>query len=241
MTNFGWRSINWSGYIKYRSDPDYFSDIKATWTVPAIASNPADPSALVYIWIGIGGGQSLKGLPDASGIIQIGTGAGYDQSPPHNPIYFAWWETNSMSSDKGRTPIGSDYPVKPGDQIEASISQLIHVAFIKGGGWYIGISNLTQRWTFYDIVNYDLDQQTAEFIVETPKDINGKVYTLADFNQVTFDNCVVDMASDPKFTIADGGFMFDPISKNPISIPSAPNGHNKFTVAYGAIEPPAPN
>ncbi|MDA2124445.1 G1 family endopeptidase [Bacillus cereus] len=241
MTQFGWRSANWSGYVKYLSDPEYFSSIKAAWTVPAIVSNPADPSARVSIWIGIGGAQVIEGRPDVPGIIQIGTEARYDPSPPHNPIYFAWWETRSMPGDEGTTSPSADYPVKPGDRIEAYIVQNLHLAFIKAASWTINISNLTQGWNFNKFLTYDLDQQTAEFIVEAPQDRNKNVYPLADFNQVTFNDCLIDISGiGPNFSIADGGFMIDLKSGNTIAMPSVPNNNN-FTVAYGATEPPAPN
>ncbi|VXC69270.1 hypothetical protein BACI71_60003 [Bacillus mycoides] len=142
-----------------------------------------------------------------------------------------------MPNDTGYTDIGSNYPVKIGDQIEASISQIMHVAFIKGSSWVILINNLTQGWKYSNIINYDLDQQTANFIVVAPQDLNGKISTLADFNAVAFDNCSVDIANSPEFaTTDDGGFMYKILSTGyalPISVPSVPTGHNDgFIVTY---------
>ncbi|PFH93600.1 hypothetical protein COI81_01930 [Bacillus cereus] len=183
----------------------------AEWIVPRIPSTPEDTTASVVVWIGIGGGGGgyLRDQPAIRNVIQIGTGANYLLGDPN---YFAWWETYGMPTDKGEAnPIDSNqYPIYPGDKIEASINMQN-----SQGIWKMTLNNVTQKWptAYVNTVNYTGDQTTAEFIVEAPqiKDNNGNLIPkpLPNYGKVTFDNCRVN-GQNANFDFGDIG---DP--KNP--------------------------
>ncbi|WP_263704948.1 G1 family glutamic endopeptidase [Bacillus thuringiensis] len=233
-----WNNPAWSGYVQF--DASGFKSVEAEWIVPSIPSTPTDPNAIVFIWIGIGGGQAFYGQPNTPGVIQIGTGANYISGSPN---YFAWWETFGMPGDLGfenNTLAQDKYPVKPGDQIHAAV-------YANPDTWNLLLLNTTQGWHFTSTPFYTLNTQTAEFIVEAPvkKDSSGNFtpVPLPNYGKLTFDNCTVN-GVNPHFDFEkESGFMFD--INNPskiISIPSAPDSDTDgFTVAFGSTAPPPPS
>ncbi|MGE7939953.1 G1 family glutamic endopeptidase [Bacillus paramycoides] len=235
-----WGHDSWAGYIKFNPNTG-FNSIGASWIVPAIQSTPSDSTAQLLIWIGLGGGQSFFGQPEApNDLIQVGTGAYYDNSK--NPGYYAFWET--FPSLPIQPLSQSQYPVKPGDKIEADI----FLEVLEPIGWVIEIVNTTQGWRFVNSPPYNTSiqtTQTAEFIVEAPQNSNTvgrKPLPLPNYGEVTFFDCDVDMLN-PNFDYnKDSGFMYDynfPFIK--ISVPSQPDSDGDgFTVAYGDIVPSPP-
>ncbi|MGE7875105.1 G1 family glutamic endopeptidase [Bacillus paramycoides] len=226
-----WSLSYWAGYIKFKAEG--YTSISADWHVSAIPSTPVNPDAKVSMWVGIGGGQSLFGQPDAKGVVQAGIAAGYLNGTPN---YYAWWETYP---NKEQPLPQNQYPVKPGDHVGAAVYLEV---LPPDDGWYVEVENATQRWRFTQKVQYTLNVQTAEVIVEAPNDVNGNPGTLPNYGTVTFDNCYIDF-KPAAFDAIDSGFMYDPNNSSVIiSKPSVPDSDNDgFTVAYGSTTPPPPS
>ncbi|MED4227012.1 G1 family glutamic endopeptidase [Neobacillus cucumis] len=230
----------WSGYAKLSVKG--FSSISATWRVPRVKPTPAPGGVgtidtFSAVWIGIS---------DALGdnIIQTGTSSDFNLAQED---YYAWYEIynifdpNPQHSTKVLIPnTNKAQPVKPEDLMSALISK-------EGNNmWSITISNKTQNWTFsipQQYIGNSFNQCFADFIVEVPAVDesplpNGK-RRLAEYGNVTFNNCLVD-GMNPKFDPTEAIIMIDDFI-NPISTPSDPSSDGDgFTVAFGSNKPLSP-
>lgn len=208
----GWSSSNWSGYA---ITGQTYHAITGSWIVPQVtASHGTDYSSS---WIGIDGYNN-------SDLIQTGTEQ--DASSNGGATYSAWWEILPASE----TTI-SGMTIHPGDQMQASIVN-------NGNGtWTISLKDVTSGQSFTTTQDYSGPGQSAEWIEEAPT-VGGRVATLANYGQTTFDPGTVNGAN-PGFVASDGGVM---IQKNvQVSTPSVPDSDTDgFNIAYGSTAPSAP-
>lgn len=208
----GWASSNWSGYAITGST---YTSITGTWIVPAVTSShgPEYSSA----WIGIDGFNN-------SSLIQTGTEQ--DASSKGSTSYTAWWEILPAAE----TPITS-MTISPGDSMSASIAN-------NGNGtWTIHIQDTTTGQSFTTTQTYTGPAQSAEWILEAPE-VNGRIATLANYGQTTFNPGTVNGAN-PGLASNDGGVM---IQHNvQVSTPSIPDSDTDgFNMAYGSLAPTPP-
>jgi hypothetical protein len=120
--------------------------------------------------------------------------------------------------------------VSPGDTMVASI-ELVNS---KSDLWSLKISDATTGEFFSKIVTYNSTQSSGEWIVERPT-INNQITTLADFGNVTFTNCHIEV-NNVSGPLTD--FIFYKVemadSQNAM-LASASNlsaGGSSFTVSY---------
>lgn len=160
-------STNWSGLAGTGSG---IQGALGEWTVPAIkASSKALYSSS---WVGVDG----DGNDD---LIQTGTA-----QDTGSPRYTAWTEILPAPSVTIVTGGGSPAPVKPGDKMEAYVSE------VSQGTWTIYIEDTTQKWYYQNNFSYDGPGQSAEWIEEAPT-VNGEQSVPADFGTVHFSHTAV--------------------------------------------------
>lgn len=205
----GWASSNWSGYAATGTT---YSSVTAKWTVPAVsASRKATYSS---DWVGIDGFNN-------SDLIQTGTESDYYNGSAH---YDAWWEILPAAE----TVIPS-ITVRPGDTVTASITKG------SGSSWTITITDGGRSFTTTQ--TYTGPQTSAEWIEEAPS-LGGRIATLANYGQATFDPGTAN-GSNPRLTAGEGGVMVQ--KRVQVSTPSNPDSDTDgFNAAYGATAPPPP-
>jgi Peptidase A4 family len=207
----GWMSSNWSGYAALSGT---YSEVSATWVVPAVSPTPSPTFSA--IWIGIGGFSD-------SGLIQVGTEQDYTGSGR----YYAWWEV--LPSAEARI---DSVAVRPGDHIAGSISRR------SGTTWTIAFQNQTSGQSFSTSKVYAGSQRSAEWILEAP-DIGKNAANLAHYGRTTF-NPVTANATSPGLIPSDAGVMVQ--HGRQVSTPSDPTlGGGGFSIAYGPDRPPPPS
>ena len=168
-------SLSWAGYIITKESNSKFevTGINCSWIVPAVNASAGDGYSSA--WIGIGG-QVDKSL------IQVGT--------EHDAVngkgsYSAWYEL--LPSFSVRV---TSIAVSPGDTMIASIN----LVNSNTNQWRIQISDATKGQTFSRNVVYNSARSSGEWIVERPT-INNKITTLADFGDITFTDCHVNVSN----------------------------------------------
>jgi hypothetical protein len=238
-----WSASNWSGY----AETGTFTGVSGNWTVPAVASSTS--ATYSSAWIGV------DGFSD-SDLIQTGTEEDYYSGSAH---YDAWWEILPASETEIST---TTYPVKPGDDMSASIWETS--ATTGGGGrfgrgssehvWDITIADVTAKWSFSTSQGYSGPGTSAEWIMEAPE-VNGKIATLAHYTITpgTAGAGDFDLAgilktiptSTPTYTSAglnyanDSGVMIQ--NSVQVSTPGDPDAAgNSYNVAYGSTLPATP-
>lgn len=210
--NLGWSSSNWSGYAVTGSG---FTAVTGSWTVQAVSRTKR--ATYSSQWVGIDGFNN-------SNLIQTGTESDYAGGSAR---YDAWWEILPAAE----TVIPS-LPVRPGDQMSASISQN------SDGTWTITISDTTTGGSFSTVQSYSGPQTSAEWIEEAPT-VGGRIANLAHFSSPqTFDPGTVNGAN-PGLTPSDGGEMVQ--ARAVVSTPSNPDSDTDgFNVSYGSTAPQPP-
>jgi hypothetical protein len=171
----GFSSLSWAGYIIEKNSDSKFEVIavNASWIVPQV--NASAGGGYSSTWIGIGG-QLDKSL------IQVGT--------EHDDVngeetYTAWYEL--LPSFAVRL---TSITVSPGDTMIASIT----LVNSETNEWGIKISDVTTGQVFSRNVAYNSTGSSSEWIVERPT-INNKIGTLADFGNIAFTDCYVNVSN----------------------------------------------
>jgi hypothetical protein len=93
--------------------------------------------------------------------------------------YFAWYELLPKTIIRI-----SNLDIQPGDKVTTSIT----LGDETSESWLIHIVDETDNKSFQKTVAYDSTRKSAEWIVERPL-VNGEISTLANFNQVTLNDC----------------------------------------------------
>ena len=213
------QSSNWSGYNQGLLEKGtLFNSVSGTWVVPTATQRTAGQPESSSVWIGIGGGclESTCLLTDPT-LIQVGTEQDVDGSG--NPTYFAWWEIIPLPS------LQTSLPVAPGQQITASISQIIPEL------WQIQIRNDSTGQSFSTTIPYPSTFGTVEWIVETPlvisTDSAAGLASMPNLGNVSFSSLKVNggnpqLSPDEALDLVQNGQL--------IAEPSAPSGGNSFSV-----------
>jgi Peptidase A4 family len=225
-----WASSNWSGYAVATtsslscqpSSGVTYTSVSGQWTVPAVsASSGASYSAA---WLGIDGFNNDT-------LIQTGTEQDYYSRSAH---YSAWWTTSAQNFEE--QPISE--PVKPGDVITATISEVNPSTEL----WDITLADSSESptWSFTTQQTYTGVGASAEWIMEAPG-VNGRVATLAHYGSTTFNLDSVNGTS-PSLVAGDGGELVQGnfFRSQVVSIPSAPVASDEFAIAYGSTAPAVP-
>lgn len=186
-------SSNWSGYV-ITGKKRKFKRISGEWTVPFVL--PTSRSTYSSAWIGIDGFNN-------DNLIQTGTAHHFVNGTAH---YYAWWEILPSAE----TRISS--PVSPGDVMRAYIVKL------KGSKWLICLQNLSRKWTFKTVQQYNGPQASAEWIVEAPT-VNGTQSSLARLTPVRFVHSRVN-GCNPKLASSQKVLMLQ--NNRIVSVPNKP-------------------
>ncbi len=218
-------SLNWAGYVaasSFSSPSASVTTVSGSWIVQNVASSrkPTYSSQ----WVGIGGYFSGDNT-----LIQTGTES---DSANGATNYYSWYELLPASE----TPLGSGYPVSPGDIMSATIS------LTGTNTWSITLTDGIQ-WTFSKTVTYTSSQQSAEWIEERPS-IAGSLTTLANFGTAQYGTGYTSVPNTNYATIggstsaAIGSFPYQSITmlNNPGRIIAQPStltySGTSFTVTY---------
>ena len=158
-------STNWAGYAVSGST---FTDVKGTWTQPALTC-AVHGSTYAAFWVGIGG---FGGGP--GGLEQIGTEGECEQT---KPSYSVWYELLPDAA------IAIPMAIAPGDTVSAEVS-------VDGSAATLTITDPTSGGTFTTTATpEELDTSSAEWIAEAPSQCFGSrclQLTLANFDTVQF-------------------------------------------------------
>lgn len=190
-------STNWSGYLATGGN---FTTVSGSWTVPAVTGEVGVDS-YDGAWIGIGGVTSQD-------LIQVGTldNVAVDGTVS-SAIFYEILPAEAMIVDM---------PVKAGDSISASITEM------SLNQWLVVINNLTTVGNFTKSISYTSSHSSAEWIEEDPSYMSGSLMTLADFGTINFSSCRATVDTY-LYNIADIGSS--PITmvshRTPIAVPSA--------------------
>jgi hypothetical protein len=221
-----------------------YHDVTAVWQVPGMPRTKS--ASYAFFWVGLGGDgygpvNGLRNLLFGTGLEQIGI---VQEANGGQTAYWPFWEV------KPGTPVGVKPPqssnphffldssgnhlsVEPGDFITASVS-------MTNGTYYMNMSDSRGTnntiWTTPTVIasGPNLDNHSAEAIMEDPTDNNGQQLPLADFGRVSFDGVSVD--GNPIGSTNPTEFMIRPNPGINIS-PIGANGDN-FTINTPA--PPVP-
>jgi len=208
-------SLSWAGYTIENNSNSKFevNGINASWIVPK--DNVSAGDGYSSAWIGIGGELDKS-------LIQVGT----EQDVVHGrDTYNAWYELLPSYAVQL-----TSMAISPGDLMIASIN----LVNSNTNEWSIQIADATTRKAFSQNVVYNSTRSSGEWVVERPA-INNQISTLADFGNVTFTDCHVNINN---VTGPITKFSFDKIQmvdKQNTILASASTliaGGSSFTVSY---------
>jgi Peptidase A4 family len=209
-------SDNWFGYnLGTLADGDtLFNSISGSWTVPTATQHNSGTAEDSADWIGIGGGCVDSGC-DVTDNTLIQTGTEQDVSSTGATSYDAWYELVPAPELEI-----TSMTVNPGDQMHASISQVVGDADV----WDITISDLTTGQSYSTTLPYPSTMDTAEWIEETPLEIGtdagfAALPNLTDpaFNSAEVNGSPVQLNTSEEMQLVDS-------NGDVIGTPSAPTG-----------------
>jgi hypothetical protein len=206
-------STNWSGY----SEDGIFTGVTGTFNVPTLTAS--SPRADVSEWVGIDGAAQTD-----TSVIQAGVDETWAPGAAA-PTVYAWWETFPAPG------VNIPLPVAAGDRVSVTIG------VIGGGVWRIQITDLTNSQTFSIDQPYSGPAHTAEWIVETPTDLDTN--TLLGLPQYTPAVNFTSLFTAGAPTALTPITMVNSDGSQVLSVPSGISGAG-FAVAYGSTPPPAP-
>jgi hypothetical protein len=183
------QSNNWFGYNQgtLEQGGKMFNSITANWNVPTATQHARGQAENSADWIGIGGGclDTSCNFTDATGLIQTGTEQDVDSSG--HASYSAWWELVPAPS----TTINMN--VSPGDRMFAKVSEVVPSLDL----WTITLQDVTRHESFTQTVPYPSSHATAEWIEETPLNVDTSgvgIANLPNLTETPFDNATVNGA-----------------------------------------------
>jgi len=168
-------SLSWAGYTIEKNSNSKFEviGVNASWIVPEV--NVSAGNGYSSAWIGIGGELDKS-------LIQVGT----EQDVIHGrSTYTSWYELLPSFA----VTLNS-ITLSPGDAVVASINLVNSNTNL----WSIQIRDATTGQAFSQNVVYNSTRSSGEWIVERPT-INNQIATLADFGNVTFSGCHVNVSN----------------------------------------------
>ena len=209
------QSTNWFGYGQgaLEQGGKLFTSISGNWTVPTASQHTSGQAEASSDWIGIGGGCIDSGCTATDSTL-IQTGTEQDVASNGSASYSAWYELVPAPS-----LTISSMTVKPGDQMHASISEVVNDANV----WTITIQDVTRNESYTTTVPYSSSHGTAEWIEETPLEIGTNAgfaalpnLTMTPFTSGTVNGSAVKLSSSEAMDLVDA-------NGNVIGAPSAPN------------------
>jgi hypothetical protein len=202
-------SKSWSGYA-IKATQDSVTDVKGSWTVPAVQGNAKGTYSA--FWVGIDGYGS-------STVQQIVTSS--DTDSKGRAVYYAWYEMYPAY------PVTIDHTVSVGDKMTGEVSYasgVFTLTLIDAGadGVY---GNEAIDWT--ETINKDgtssKQRLSAEWVAEAPSSMN-RVLPLANFGTMTFTACQATIGGT---TAKISGFSFGYVAifmvANPKTLKAAPS------------------
>ncbi len=208
-------SSNWFGYNQgtLEQGSKLFNSITGNWTVPTATQHSSGQAEDSSDWIGIGGGCIDSGCTSTDSTL-IQTGTEQDVSSTGAASYSAWYELVPAPS-----LTISGMTVAPGDQMHASISEVVNDA----NAWDITIQDLTRGESYTTTVPYSSTHATAEWIEETPLEIGTNAgfaalpnLTNPNWTSATVNGASAGLKSSEEMDLVDS-------SGSVIGAPSAPN------------------
>ena len=244
LYNSNLSSYNWAGYVTtVNTIANPASDITAingSWIVQA--ASKSNNTVYSSQWIGIGGFND-------STLIQTGTSSDYSPSQLANSSYYAWYELLPAGESE---LLPSKYPVSPNDIIRADI-RLVNSS---SNLWNITISdlNISRKWTFSTLVNYNSSKASAEVIEERPEISSLFFYSLSnlsDFGVSNFGALYTKQNYTSYVTEGGANMSFGSFSHSSITMltnsgdqayasPFGLKDGTSFKVMYGPFITPAP-
>jgi len=156
-------SLNWAGYA-VTAAAGSVSDVRGSWTVPAIQGTCPATNQYSSFWVGIDGYSS-------STVEQTGTDSDCRSGAP---AYYAWYEFYPKPSR-----VISSLAIHPGDVMSAEV-------YYAGGRFTVTILDTTTGASFSASAKVNAAQRSsAEWIAEAPSSLGG-ILPLADFGTVSF-------------------------------------------------------
>jgi hypothetical protein len=184
-------STNWAGYAVETnlSSPasGVVTDVKGSWTVPAVSCPSDGQSKYSAAWIGIDGYSS-------SSVEQTGTESDCLNGGA-TPYYAAWYEMYPKMSRR------LNAPVHAGDRMTAEVSYA-------NGAYTLTLTDATAAWTFQTVQRAKAARSSAEWVQEAPW--SGGVLPLANYGTMTFTgaSATINGHTGP---ISDPAWQYDPI------------------------------
>lgn len=172
-------SLNWAGFA-VASSAGGVSDVRGSWTVPAIQGTCPSTNEYSSFWVGIDGYNSKT-------VEQTGTDSDCRNGAP---TYYAWYEFYPHPSK-----VISRFTVHPGDVISAEVAY-------SGGRFTVTIHDVSTGASFSTSAKVQSAQRSsAEWIAEAPSS-SGGILPLADFGTVGFGADTTSVASTCTATIS---------------------------------------
>lgn len=166
-------SDNWSGYVAATDpntgQPGTVSDVRATWTVPAVNCTTT-PDAAVGVWIGMDGVFS-------STVEQTGTASNCISG---QASYYAWLEVYPSAA---RTQA---LPIRPGDTISAEVQ------YVGNQRFRLSLTDATSGRSFSVLRSSSGSRDSAEWVVEAPA-VSDQIVPLANFASVSLSGAAATM------------------------------------------------
>lgn len=171
-------SLNWAGYA-VAAAAGTVSDVKDSWTVPAIQGTCPSTNQYASFWVGIDGFNSNT-------VEQTGTDSDCRGGVQ---TYYAWYEFYPHPSK-----LISSLAVHPGDVMSAEVQY-------SGGRFTVTLRNVTTTASFSTSARvHSAQRSSAEWIAEAPSS-SGGILPLADFGTVSFGADTTGVASTCTATI----------------------------------------
>lgn len=234
----GQTSSNWAGYV-LPSTNSVFTEAGGRWTVPSLDC-AATPNADLSIWVGIGG-QTWPDGTSSGTLLQTGT-----EDHCVNGVQIDNGFTEEYPSDPNRSVPFNEFPVTPGNTIQATVYQSTT------GAWATRVDNVSTGWSGVLVTglgwgvlpdsgggSFALQGTaagltysggySAEWIVEDSTDADaGNLMPFARFATVSFSGLTTSLSpwtldSSDEVTLIDA-------AGTPMATPSAPTGDG-FTVS----------
>lgn len=171
-------SLNWAGYAVV-SSAGSVSDVRGSWTVPAIQGTCPSTNQYASFWVGIDGFNSNT-------VEQTGTDSDCRSGAP---TYYAWYEFYPHPSK-----VISRLTVHPGDVMSAEVAY-------SGGRFTVTIQDVTTGASYSASAKVQRAQRSsAEWIAEAPSS-SGGILPLADFGTVSLGADTTGVASTCTATV----------------------------------------
>lgn len=228
----GLTSTNWSGYVLPTST--IVTDVSGEWTVPTLNCTDT-PNGDSSTWVGTGGTQGTS-------LLQTGVN---DNCVNGVQVDSGWWEL--VPATPNHEEIFSNFPVSPGNTIEASVFEQSDGAWatevadlntgltgfmITGQSWGVGVTTATSYSVQGNTTGLSYSgAYSAEWIEEDVTSANsGSLIAFPNYGSVTFFNLRTNLSSW-SLPNSDGREITNS-SNVPVSVPGPINSSGGFTVNY---------